>query len=108
MTRTVSLERSRSSSSMICPWKSGDSKPSTRSWTGPIDMGVPFLARSQGRSHSRAAHPPTSPDGGEPAADRPRRQLRDGRADERSEDDVAGEVHARVDARVADDRGERA
>src|SRR4051794_7782290 len=38
MTRTVSLARSFSSSSMISPRKSGWSKPSTMSWTGPIAM----------------------------------------------------------------------
>src|SRR3954452_4627845 len=38
MTRTVSLARSFSSSSIISRRKSGWSKPSTMSWTGPIAM----------------------------------------------------------------------
>src|SRR3954469_25738687 len=45
MTRTVSLSRSRSSSWMISPWKSGSWKPSTKSCTGPIAtiVSVPLI-----------------------------------------------------------------
>src|SRR6476646_6911220 len=42
MTRTVSLSRSRPSSSMTSPWKSGCSNPRTISWTGPMAMRESF------------------------------------------------------------------